>query len=740
MRWLLVLLLPLCACDLFAPPPTDIDGDGWAEFEDCDDLNAAVFPGAGESCDGADNDCDGAIDEGHDEDGDGVLPCSDPADCDDSDPAVYPGALELCDQVDNDCNGLIDDGGAADADGDGFCPPTDCDDTDPAIRPTADEVCNGVDDNCDGQIDEGWDADGDGYSPCGGVDCDDDNPDVNPGAGEVCNGLDEDCDEQIDEDFDNDGDGYTTCSDPCNDGNASVRPGATELCNQADDDCDGDIDEGAAEDFDGDGYDGCTSDCDDADPNVRPGAADLPDGIDNDCDGVVDGGYVGDLGIETIGPVAQGAGTSERIGDALAVGDFNGDGLSDFVSGSGFFDDARGKISLFLGTPYDIGSPPATLAAQFSVAGTVPHLRFGYSVALGDVDDDGYDDLIVGEQQGSPSNPSPPGGRVYVWFGSASPPSGARATGTADVVIDGSFPTEQCGHAVAFLGDVNNDGTGDFGFTCPWFNRANVIRGRTAVFFGRTTWNVAYDVDGADALIEGTDDDPQSGDALVGQIDWNHDGVDDFAVGSAGWNSDTGRMALFQGGSVPTDGDLGDAPRLLTGNTAWPQRIGGYLAAGDADDDGVNDLLFAGPDANDGHGMAGVAIGASPAPTSTSAFGWSPFYFQGASGEAAGTALAVVDLDGDGTPEVHIGVPGWDGPGGDRGQVLAMEGPLGALGSPAPASAASWSLLGGDDGDYLGSSLLALPDFNGDGSPDLAVGAPFWGSQDHGRVVIVPGY
>ena len=235
-------------------PDPDNDGDTYYWFQDCNDTNAMVYPGALEVLNGIDDNCDGQWDEGFnvtDADGDGLSDFSefhvfgtnlseadtdgdflndgeevltlltDPLvkdndtdmdgfywfeDCNDTNSSIYPGALELLDNIDNNCDGEIDEsfiGTDADADGlldlvefleigtdpfdddtdgdglrdgievlstftnpfvidpdadqDGFRWFLDCDDNDSARSPNALEIWNGLDDDCDGGIDEGVD-------------------------------------------------------------------------------------------------------------------------------------------------------------------------------------------------------------------------------------------------------------------------------------------------------------------------------------------------------------------------------------------------------------------------------------------------------------------------------------------------------------------------------------------------------------------------------------------------------
>jgi hypothetical protein len=238
----------------------DNDGDGVDADTDCDDDDPLITPGRPEYCNAKDDNCDGVADEGWDDDADGVTPCGPDGqsgtvddDCDDDDPAVSPNLLELCGGGDENCSGEVDEGFDQDGDGVSTCGPDgidgtaddDCDDNDADVRPGIWDDCDGRDVNCNGQIDEDGpagcgddDLDGDGFSPP--EDCDESSAAVNPAASEVCNGRDDDCDGGVDEGFDADGDGWLTCTGDCDDGDADIHPQASDAPgNGIDEDCSG---------------------------------------------------------------------------------------------------------------------------------------------------------------------------------------------------------------------------------------------------------------------------------------------------------------------------------------------------------------------------------------------------------------------------------------------------------------------------------------------------------------------
>jgi len=303
----------------------DSDGDGSQDKDDCAPLDPAIHPGAVEACDGADNNCNLAVDEGFpDLDADGIKNCVDPdddgdgdpddADCKPLNPAIHHAAAETCDGVDNDCDGQIDEDLGMFYCGKGQCghvvqvcaegKPQSCDPYQGAVP----EVCDGKDNDCDGMTDEdlGWTLCGVGQCqhaqyPCkGGVPapCDP----LEGASLEECDGLDNDCDGKVDEGLGQLQCGLGNCfhSVPACTGGvpAECDPllgAAPESCDGKDNDCDGGVDEGLGTTTCGLGVCNHTvANCSAGVPqlcNPLEGLApETCDGLDNDCDGSVDDG------------------------------------------------------------------------------------------------------------------------------------------------------------------------------------------------------------------------------------------------------------------------------------------------------------------------------------------------------------------------------------------------------------------------------------------------------------------
>ncbi len=361
-------------------------------------------------------------------------------------------------------------------------------------------------------------------------------------------------------------------------------------------------------------------------------------------------------------------GTSEYFGYAMAVGeDLDGDGTADMLVGA----IGDRTIAADAGAVYLIGSPTAGGAQDAKAEPTVflgeaGADYAGSSVAFaGDVDGDGFGDLLVGAQGNDGGGVG--GGSAYLLRGPFAP--GAHLLAEADSIVQGAGPLAQAApppHGTPAGGDdvgVTLDGIGDF----------------------------------------------------------NGDGLDDLALGAIGneiGGVAAGAMGIFlgplRGGAIPFE----EADQLYLGDATTFGTAESVAAGRDLNGDGFADVLVGG--ALQGTGTTWLVNG--PGTAGTTAFTSIPTTFVGESTEDyAGTAAAAAgDVDGDGEPDILIGASA-------RlelqraGAAYVVRGPFVAGVHSLADADATW--LGEAGGDSAGRVVAGGMDADGDGLSDMLVGA-----------------
>jgi len=325
-----------------------------------------------------------------------------------------------------------------------------------------------------------------------------------------------------------------------------------------------------------------------------------------------------------------GADSQDNLGTAVAAGDFNADGIDDLLLGALFADGAgntrgnAGEAHVIFGSPTLGGTIDlATTSANVTVIGGGNGDNLGTSVAGGDFDGDGTDDVLVGAPLADgASNGRSNSGESNVILGSATL-SGTKdmAASDQDLTVFGIDAFDQLGRSGAG-GDFNGDGIDDLllganlaaaaGNTKPQAGEAYIVLGDAAL--GGT---IDLAASPPDLAVLGADTADQLGDSLTG-ADFNGDGIDDLLLGASQADAaanakSTAGEAYVVFGSPTLSGthDLFSTSADLTVLGADVQDLLGLsVATGDFNADGIDDLLlgapFADADAN-AKGQAGEA-------------------------------------------------------------------------------------------------------------------------------------
>ncbi|HEO69801.1 MAG TPA: hypothetical protein ENN80_00945, partial [Candidatus Hydrogenedentes bacterium] len=461
---------------------------------------------------------------------------------------------------------------------------------------------------------------------------------------------------------------------------------------------------------------------------------------------------------------------SDRLGsdlsNGIAYGDVNGDGFDDIVIGAYRGDPPggynAGEVYIIYGNavrmaaPVDLDTDGAISAAgETRILGDNESDWAGSAVACGDVNGDGYDDVVIGAEAADPGGRDH-AGEVYIIYGGTGLPGttvdlNSTPGSNGETRILGDNPFDEAGYAVS-CGDVNGDGYDDVLIGAHYADPAGggeagevyIVYGGAAIGADVIDLSDAPGTHGETRIL-GDDAGDYLGHA-VSSGDVNGDGYDDIIIGAVGADPDgraaAGEVYIVYGGlGLPgTTVDLNSTPgsngetRILGGDA--DDQCGWSVAAGDVNGDGCDDVIIgarnAAPAGRTQAGEAYIVYGSATLPATTVNLNAPPgsnnetrILGDGA-GDQCGWSVAAGDVNGDGLADVVLGAFLGDPPGGvDGGELFLIYGNAALPATVVDLSAGEEDVrvLGDDAGDWFGFGAEAGGDMDRDGKAEFAASA-----------------
>ena len=391
------------------------------------------------------------------------------------------------------------------------------------------------------------------------------------------------------------------------------------------------------------------------------------------------------------------------------AGDVNGDGYDDVIIGSNFVD--LGQVNEGAAFIYH-GSPTgASLTSAVVLERNQAYAYMGRQVSTaGDVNGDGYDDVIIGANEYD--NGQLDEGAAFVYHGSSS-----GVSNTVAAQLEANQAQAYFGTSVSTAGDVNGDGYSDVIVGARYYDNGSFNEGAAFVYHGSASGVSTTPA----AQLENNQASADFGYSVSSAGDVNGDGYSDVIVGSSAYDnslSDQGAAFFYYGSSsgIPTV-----AGTIIEGDQATAYFGESVSSAGDVNGDGYSDVIIGQSWYDNGHTDEGAASvyhgGAAGISTIASTF----LESNQANARLGMSVSSAGDVNGDGYSDVIVGAPYYDNGQTDEGIALIYHGSSSGVSTTASALLENDNWSGG-----LGTSVSYAGDVNGDGYCDVIVGGPWY--------------